>query len=36
MWAKVGRLLLRAGAWCIGHHDEILVAMQAILKARKG
>lgn len=32
MWAKLGKLLAKAAAWCLGNPDKVVEIVQAVKK----
>lgn len=35
MWTAIGKALLKAGAWCFTHRDELEAVIEAIRKAKE-
>lgn len=34
MWPTIGKLLVQAAIWCLGHHDEIAKVVTTIKDAK--
>jgi ABC-type nitrate/sulfonate/bicarbonate transport system substrate-binding protein len=35
MWATIGKALVQAAVWCLGHPDEVVKVVNVIAEAKK-
>jgi len=35
MWAVLGKVLVQAAMWCLGHPDEVVKVVKVVAEAKK-